>query len=102
MAVDLDSMSLKELEKLRKNIDKAIARLEVRRKDDARKAAEEAARQFGFSLDELTDGKKPKKTSPPKYRNPEDPKQTWTGRGRQPRWIKDAIEAGRPMSDFEI
>ena len=30
----------------------------------------------------------------PKYRNPADPSQTWSGRGRQPRWFKAAIRKG--------
>ena len=37
-----------------------------------------------------------------KYRNPENPDMTWSGRGRRPAWIREAVEAGRSMSDFEI
>ena len=31
----------------------------------------------------------------PKYRNPADPSQTWSGRGRQPRWFKAALRKGK-------
>jgi DNA-binding protein H-NS len=31
---------------------------------------------------------------PPKYRNPADPQQTWTGRGRSPQWVQALREAG--------
>lgn len=37
-----------------------------------------------------------------KYRHPENPDLAWSGRGRRPAWIREAVEAGRSMSDFEI
>lgn len=37
-----------------------------------------------------------------KYRHPENPDLTWSGRGRRPAWIREAVEAGRALSDFEI
>lgn len=38
----------------------------------------------------------------PKYRNPAEPSQTWSGRGSQPRWMRDALKSGKKISDFEI
>ena len=38
----------------------------------------------------------------PKYRNPSDPSETWSGRGKQPRWLMAALEAGRKIEDFTI
>jgi DNA-binding protein H-NS len=38
----------------------------------------------------------------PKYRNPDNPTQTWAGRGLKPRWMTDALAAGRKMDDFLI
>lgn len=102
MANDLETMDRKELEKLRSDVDKAINSLESRRKSEARKAAEDLAKSHGYSLDDLVTKEKGARKSAPKYRNPEDPRQTWTGRGRQPGWIKDAIASGRPMQDFAI
>lgn len=102
MANDLETMDRKQLEKLRSDVDKAIESLEGRRKAEARKAAEEMAKSHGYSLDDLVTKEKPTRKSAPKYRNPEDPRQTWTGRGRQPGWIKDAMADGRPMEDFAI
>lgn len=102
MTMELEKMSRKELETLRADVDKALASLEIRRKAEARKAAEEAAKEHGFSLDDLLSAEKKGKKSAPKYRNPADPKQTWTGRGRQPGWIKEALTAGRPLDDFAI
>lgn len=38
----------------------------------------------------------------PKYRNPANEKETWTGRGRQPRWVAAEIANGRKLEDFLI
>lgn len=40
--------------------------------------------------------------SKPKYRHPENLDLTWSGRGRRPAWIRDALEAGRRLTDFEV
>jgi DNA-binding protein H-NS len=37
----------------------------------------------------------------PKYRNPTPPFETWSGRGRQPRWIRAQLEVGKRLEDFE-
>lgn len=39
---------------------------------------------------------------PPKYRNPANDKDTWTGRGRQPRWVAAEIANGRKLEDLLI
>lgn len=44
---------------------------------------------------------KPKRTVPPKYRHPES-KETWTGRGKAPRWIANAVAQGKTRDDFLI
>jgi DNA-binding protein H-NS len=38
----------------------------------------------------------------PKYRNPENPNETWAGRGLKPRWLAAAIKAGHKPEDFLI
>ncbi len=104
MAVDLKNLSRADLLKLQKDVATALQKAEKRMKQDARIAAEKAAAEFGFSLDDLTGGAaKGKKTvSPAKYRNPKNPSETWTGRGRKPRWLNDAIAAGTDISELEI
>lgn len=105
MTVDLSTMTRAELEQLRRKIDQALVRLEKKERKMALEAAEQAARAHGFSLSELTGpsgrgAEKPK--APARYRNPEDPSQTWSGRGRQPRWIKEGLAQGKSLDDFEI
>lgn len=43
----------------------------------------------------------PKKLSPT-HRNPSNPAETWTGRGRKPRWLVAALDAGRTVEDCRI
>jgi DNA-binding protein H-NS len=38
----------------------------------------------------------------PKYRNPKSPSETWSGRGKQPRWLTAALKTGRKINDFKI
>ncbi|WP_287961779.1 H-NS histone family protein [Alcanivorax sp.] len=47
-------------------------------------------------------GGKPRGTVPPKYRNPDNPSETWTGRGRKPRWVVAALERGLTLDDLRI
>lgn len=103
MSRDIENMSRTELEQLRAEIEKAMASLEERRKAEARAAAEQAAREFGFSLEDIIATSPKRKTkSAPKYRNPHDPRKTWTGRGRQPAWIKEALADGKSLEELAI
>lgn len=103
MDLDLETLSLKELRELRNKVDRAISGFEERKKREALAAAEEAVRQFGFNLGELTGGKTRKgSVVAPKYANPADASQTWTGRGRQPRWVKEHLEKNGSLDDLAI
>lgn len=103
MNIDYDSLSKDELKALIRNAEKALKTLDERRKAEAKRAAESAAREYGFSLDDLlgSSGKKGTK-GVPKYRNPADASQTWTGKGRQPNWIKQALSSGKSLDDLKI
>ena len=114
MAIDLskeiEKMTRDELLKLRKQVDKAIETLADRERKAALQAAEEAMKAHGFSLADFgiaggkarAKGKSAGSKNPPKYRNPEDPTQTWSGRGRRPQWVKDAEAAGVPLETLAI
>lgn len=100
---NLADMSKVELVQLKGDVEQALATLDQRRKADARKAAEDAAKQYGFTLGDLLGKERARKSSGvAKYRNPADPAQTWSGRGRQPGWIKGALASGRSLSEFAI
>lgn len=101
--IDLADMSKAELVQLRDEVDQALSTLDQRRKSEAKKAAEEAAKKFGFSLGDLLGKERGRKNSgAAKYRNPADPAQTWSGRGRQPGWIKAGLAKGKSLAEFAI
>ena len=39
---------------------------------------------------------------PPKFRNPDEPSETWAGRGKQPRWVKKQLRSGKRLDDLRI
>ena len=102
--INLSALSLADLKKLEKDVAKAIATFEERQKAEARAEAEAVARKFGFGLAELLDAgaSKTKSAPEPKYRHPENPTVTWSGRGRKPGWISEGLAAGKTLEDFAI
>ena len=104
--LELDTLSLKELEELKVNVEKAIEAAKARRKQEALAAVQAQAKEFGFELSELVGDVKQTKTSrtpaAPKYRHPENPSLTWSGRGRKPAWFTEALEQGMKQEDLLI
>ena len=81
--LSFDTMSLDELKRLKKDLDKAIANYDDRRKAEARRDLEEKAREYGFSLSELADVKTKKRAAlAPKYRNSSNPEEGILAFGR--------------------
>jgi len=104
--MDVNSMDLKQLKELKKDVEKAIGTFEVRRIADARRELEAKAAELGVSLSEILGSKPAKGTKAvvaPKYRNPKNPAETWSGRGRKPRWLTVALTSvGAKLEDFLI
>ena len=102
---ELEEMSLDELRALQRDVKKAIDSYEDRRRKEALSAVTKAAKEAGYSLEELVGGKrsgKAAKVSVPKYVHPENPELTWSGRGRRPAWISEGLEQGKSLEDFRI
>jgi DNA-binding protein H-NS len=104
MTINLDTLSLKELKDLQSQVAKALSSYEDRKKKDAIAALEEMAKAKGFTLAELTGATVVRKRAPAvaKYANPADKSDTWSGRGRKPRWFAAALAAGRHPQDLAI
>jgi DNA-binding protein H-NS len=117
MSIDLSGLSAKELDALISQAKQRMTTLKkrkpvatVRSKLNALAAAE------GYTLVELFGGKTRKTTATrkvakkgrklgkvaPKYRNPANIKETWTGRGKQPRWMAALTKKGKKVEDFLI
>ena len=116
MTIDISSLSKSELIALRKRVERAIEAFDAQNLARARKEAQRVAREYGVSVEDLT-GAAPSPAKPkaktksksrrhgkvaPKYRNPGDASQTWTGRGRQPAWVAEALAGGARLEDLAI
>lgn len=103
MEIDLSKFSLDELRKLKRNVEHHISTFEERKKREALAILEEKARELGMKLEEVADliGQKRRKVKP-KYRDPNNPSRTWTGRGRRPRWVDEALAQGKTLDDLMI
>lgn len=103
-AIDLDKMDIKELKDLNRRITKAIDQFDSRKKNEAMKALEALAQEHGFSLSELigVSAGKTRKPADAKYVNPDNPGDTWSGRGRKPRWAINALMNGKTLEDLLI
>ncbi|MFC5740190.1 H-NS family nucleoid-associated regulatory protein [Dyella tabacisoli] len=106
MAVDIKNLNHKQLNEL---ISKAQLRQEDIRKESVGKLREKIhalVKAEGFTLEDIFGrGKATRKsggTVPPKYRNPADPAQTWSGRGKRPHWFNNALKAGKKEKDLLI
>lgn len=109
--VNLDEMNLDDLRALRQRLDRAIGSFEDRRRREALAAAEQVAREHGFALAELTGNKPararrgaaaPRSAGEARYANPDEPTQTWSGRGRRPRWVSEFVGSGRSLDELAI
>ena len=100
--MNFETLTLAELKTLFTELPRVIALREKDEKTAARKELEARAAELGFSLDELIGGKQESDTKklrtpvPPKYKNPETG-DTWTGRGRAPKWLE-----GNNKEDYKI
>lgn len=103
--IDLSSYNLSELKGLQHDVENEI---KSRQQGDLAKARQQIlaiAQAAGVTVEELL-AKKSNKGKGQKvqaqYQNPADNAQTWTGRGRQPKWIAEGIAGGKQLSDFRI
>jgi DNA-binding protein H-NS len=99
----LDKMSYTQLLALQERVEEAIA---AKRSEDAQATKEQLramAEKAGFDIKDLF-GKRgsPKGSGVAKYRNPKDTSQTWTGRGRKPNWLVEAVKKGAKIEAFVV
>lgn len=104
--INLDDFSISELIELQSDIEKAITKRQEAEKADLRAQMQAMAAKAGYTIDELlVDGKsagKPRAAAKPKYRNPENASETWSGRGRKPKWVVAYLEAGNALENALI
>lgn len=106
MAVDIKSLNHNQLNEL---ISKAQMRQNELRKERVGKLREKIhalIKAEGYTFEDIFGGARKARRSTgtvaPKYRNPANAEQTWSGRGKRPRWFNDALKAGKKEKDLAI
>jgi DNA-binding protein H-NS len=97
----LSEMSLDELWDLHERVGAILSD----RIEDEKKKLEQQLNQLARRVTELSP-RSPQRRSYPKveakFRNPDNPSDTWSGRGKTPRWLAGLIAAGRKLDEFRI
>ncbi len=103
-ATDLEKMSYAELTAMEARIGRLIMERRDAERTELRGKLAELAREHGFDIRELVGrGKGRNGSVAVKYRDPQNPSNTWTGRGRMPRWMAAALKGGKAKKeDFLI
>ncbi|MFO7581942.1 H-NS family nucleoid-associated regulatory protein [Guyparkeria sp.] len=104
--IDVKNLSADELKKLVNDAEQALRDRSKERVMELRREAEALAAELNTSVAELFGLDKPAKQAgkklPPKYINPANPSQTWSGRGKRPNWLVDELNKGKKLEDFRI
>ena len=101
--IDLSKLSIEELQTLAQDIEAEIANRRVAEKERVLSQMRELAASLGLSLEDLMRQEKIVGGAPAaKYRHPDNPALTWTGRGKRPTWINEALASGKQLEDFAV
>ena len=101
---NIENMSFAELTAMQARIERAKIEKQSSERAALRQKMADMAKEHGFDMRELFDGRQKGKGSVAvKYRDPSNSANTWTGRGRMPRWITAATKGGKAKKeDFLI
>ena len=102
-ASDLEKMSFAELGEMEAQIERLKIEKQNAERISLRQRLTDLAKQHGFDIHELFSKRKGKGTVAVKFRDPKNAGNTWTGRGRMPRWMAAATKGGKAKKeDFLI
>lgn len=103
MAIDLKTLNHNQLNELINRARQRQDDLVGERLEKVREKVNALVKAEGFTLEDVFgSARKARRKVKPKYRNPADKNQTWSGRGKRPRWYVEALEAGKKEKDLLI
>lgn len=102
--MDLSNLPVADLRNLQESIRQELKKREQQEVDKARAQILAIAQSVGVPLKDLMAAGVRAKTGPVavQYRNPDDATQQWTGRGRQPKWIKELVGSGKSLDSVRV
>lgn len=104
--INLPSFNTAELKELLQRIPEELERRKKEELESLRQEVRALAKERGYNIEDLLP-KSPKeavakRTVAPKYRSPDDHNLVWTGRGRQPAWVRDFLANGGALDELKI
>jgi DNA-binding protein H-NS len=97
--MNLKSMSVDKLVDLRNRVDAALGTKVA----ETRRTLESQLAKLGRSSNGFRRGGAAMRGKvAAKYLNPDNPSETWAGRGLQPRWLSAALKSGKKLEHFAI
>lgn len=99
MNFNFDNFTLEELLDLLEDVQKVVAKRREQHHSETVEKIRQLAQAAGVFV---TIDTQEHIVMPPKYVNPNNSKDTWSGRGRQPLWFRDAIAAGYSLESLLI
>jgi DNA-binding protein H-NS len=106
---NLGAMSIDELWVLHERVAEILTTKISDEKAELEERLRRLGRQFEGRLSDTThrtgsqrERRRPYPRVAPKYFNPSKPSETWSGRGKTPRWLRAQLDIGRNVEDFRI
>jgi len=99
---DLEILSTEELRVLHRKVTATLKAKISAEKKVLEDRLSQINRRFRVTQASKTPERRPYPTVFPKFRNPEQPSETWAGRGRKPRWLIAQLKSGKQIDDFRI
>ena len=100
--INFESMSTDELWTLHNKIAETLAARIADEKTILEKRLSQLTQRFQTVRPQALPGRRPYPRVLPKYRNPDQPSEKWSGRGKQPRWLTAQLRSGKRIEDFLI
>ena len=106
MGIDLKNLSPHELAQVIENAQRELAEKKKNEHRAVIAKIKELADSIGITVtigegQRTVSSRKGSKVAA-KYKNPQNPAETWTGRGVRPRWLQAQLDSGRNIDDFKI
>jgi DNA-binding protein H-NS len=102
---EYQNLSENELQAVIENAEKALRNKQLNKRKAVMTQIKELAASIGVTVEIIENDQKSIRKGvkvPIKYRHPDDPEKTWTGRGVTPKWLQALLKAGHDRSEYEI
>ena len=109
--LDYDQMDTQQLQDIQQKVHTALTKRKREQISAVYQQIIDIVKSNGLTVEELIEfsQKKSKKSASShkrqvaaKYRHPDNASLTWTGRGKQPRWVVDALASGLTLEGLTI